>query len=82
MTADFVQITAPVQAGNSGGPVLDQSGRMVAVVSAGLGKAFKDTFGQRPQNLSCAVAPFVVSAFLQENGVTTSDGRRAKLSPR
>ena len=72
----MIQITAPIQPGNSGGPVLDGSGRLVAIVRSSL-----DLAEAAPQNINWAVAPFVVSAFLQENGVSYAEGRRGKLSP-
>lgn len=72
----MIQITAPIQPGNSGGPVLDGSGRLVAIVRSSL-----DLVEAAPQNINWAVSPFVVSAFLQENGVSYSEGRRGSFSP-
>ena len=34
--AKFIQISAPVQRGNSGGPVVDLSGRVVGIVTSKL----------------------------------------------
>ena len=73
----FVQITAPVQPGNSGGPVMDGSGRLIGVVMATL----RTPEGQEaapPQNLNYAVAPFVVEAFLQEHGVPYEKGKTSR----
>jgi len=59
------QITAPVQAGNSGGPLLDASGSVIGVVVAELdvGKVAK-IFGDIPQNVNFAVKGSDVIAFL------------------
>ncbi len=59
------QITAPVQAGNSGGPLLDASGSVIGVVVAKLdvGKVAK-IFGDIPQNVNFAVKGSDVIAFL------------------
>lgn len=57
-----LQISAPVQPGNSGGALLDSQGRLVGIVVAQI----------RPgaaQNVNFAVAPYVVGAFLRENGI-------------
>ncbi len=72
----FVQVTTPVQPGNSGGPLLDASGRLVGVVSGGL----KDeAVGEgHAQNVNYAVAPFVVQAFLQEHDVAFTHGRATR----
>jgi S1-C subfamily serine protease len=72
----FVQVTTPVQPGNSGGPLLDASGRMVGVISGGL----KDeAVGEgHAQNVNYAVAPFVVQAFLQEHDVSFTQARPSR----
>ncbi len=53
----LIQITAPIQPGNSGGPVLDQSGHVVGVVVARLDalKLVQRT-GRLPQNVNFAIS--------------------------
>jgi serine protease Do len=67
----FLQISAPVQAGNSGGPLLDQSGNLVGVVDAKL-DALKlaSADGDLPQNVNFALKADMMITFLQSNGVT------------
>jgi len=50
----YLQISAPVQPGNSGGPLLDQSGNLVGVVSAKLNalNIMLATNGDIPQNVT------------------------------
>jgi S1-C subfamily serine protease len=60
----MLQISAPVQPGNSGGALLDGAGRLIGVVDARL-----NYDAQQPQNVNFAIAGFVVGAFLRENGV-------------
>ena len=64
-TFGLIQITAPVQAGNSGGPLLDTSGNIVGIV---LGKANADRFaevtGQLPENVNFAIKATTAREFL------------------
>jgi S1-C subfamily serine protease len=60
----MLQISAPVQPGNSGGALLDRAGRLIGVVDARL-----NYDAEQPQNVNFAIAGFVVGAFLRENGV-------------
>jgi uncharacterized protein len=64
------QITAPIQPGNSGGPVFDQMGNVVAVVVATLDALYvvKEQ-GAIPQNINFAIKSPVVQTFLDANGV-------------
>lgn len=72
----YVQFTAPIQPGNSGGPLLDSNGRIAGVVVATLGR---EAAGEtRAQNINWAVAPFVVQAFLDEHNVTYAAGRDSR----
>jgi len=66
----FYQITAPVQKGNSGGPLVDMTGAVVGVVSAKL-NAMKvaDQTGDLPQNINFAIKDEVVHRFLKATGV-------------
>ncbi len=65
-----IQITAPVQPGNSGGPLLDASGHVVGVVVSKLNalKVARAT-GDIPQNVNFAVSLFTLQGFLEANGV-------------
>lgn len=65
-------ISAPVQPGNSGGPLLDTQGHVVGVVVAKLNAAqvAKLTGGDIPQNVNFAVKGAEVLGFLRTAGVT------------
>lgn len=66
----LIQISAPVQPGNSGGPVLDYSGHIVGVVVARLDavNTVRAT-GSIPQNVNFAVSAGTARAFLDAEGV-------------
>jgi len=66
----FVQISAPVQPGNSGGPLLDSSGNVVGVVVSKLDAVkFAQLTGDIPQNVNFAVSLFTLQGFLEANAV-------------
>lgn len=68
--AALIQITAPVQPGNSGGPVLDRKGNLVGVV---VGKAdairVAKLTGDIPQNVNFAISVATVRTFLRSNNL-------------
>ena len=59
------QISAPVQAGNSGGPLLDENGNLVGVVQAKLGLKAAAATGDLPQNVGYAVKSAYVLPLLE-----------------
>ncbi|HEX3498227.1 MAG TPA: trypsin-like peptidase domain-containing protein [Stellaceae bacterium] len=66
-----LQVSAPVQPGNSGGPLLDQGGDVIAIVSSGMnrvGLAVKE--GIIPENINFAIKGSVARAFMDAAGVT------------
>ena len=79
----LVQITAPVQPGNSGGPVLDSAGNLMGVVVSKLDaiKAAKIT-GDIPQNVNFAINANVLRSFLDANSVEyeTANSDKALLT--
>ena len=65
------QISAPVQPGNSGGPLLDSHANVIGVVVSKLNAAriAEMTGGDIPQNVNFAVKGTEALAFLRANGV-------------
>ncbi len=57
-----IQVTTPIQPGNSGGPVVDERGLVVGVTVSGL-------VGKRVQNINFAIKKDNVLAFLSQNRV-------------
>lgn len=74
-TAGELQITAPVQPGNSGGPLMDASGLVIGVVQAKL-DALRSAIatGDIPQNVNFAISLEVLANFLAKNRVSFRDG--------
>jgi len=72
---DWVVISAPVQPGNSGGPLLSDRGEVVGVVVARASDGFylKET-GTLPQNINYAVKLSRLRAFLDGAGVALPRG--------
>jgi serine protease Do len=67
----YLQISTPIQPGNSGGPLLDASGNFVGVVSAKLNAllVMVATEGDIPQNVNFAIKSSVAATFLESNSV-------------
>ena len=66
----MIQISAPVQKGNSGGPVLDSAGNVVGVVVSKLDALrIARATGDIPQNVNFAVSAGTARAFLDSEGV-------------
>jgi S1-C subfamily serine protease len=80
--ARHLQIAAPIQRGNSGGPLLDSKGHVTGIVVSKL-DALKvaGAMGDLPQNVSFAVKAAVARAFLDGAGAaydTAGPGRELK----
>ena len=67
----FLQMSTPIQPGNSGGPLLDMSGAVVGVVVAQLSAVNMMKAGNSvPQNVNFAIQAPIVTNFLFIKGVT------------
>lgn len=68
-----LQISAPVQPGNSGGPVLDAAGQVIGVVVSKLDAlGVAKVTGDVPQNVNFAIKGEPLRAFLDAHGVAYS----------
>jgi S1-C subfamily serine protease len=75
--ANQIQISTPVQPGNSGGAVVDSSGGVIGVVVAKLNATeISRVTGDIPQNVNFAVSLQTLVQFLRKNAVTTSSVER------
>ena len=76
------QISAPVQPGNSGGPVLDKAGNVVGMVVSKLNVLrIARMTGDIPQNVNFAIPASIITSVLDANSVKyqtgTSDGGKS-----
>ena len=72
----YLQISAPVQPGNSGGPLLDSSGHLIGIVSAKLNAALVAAYtGDIPQNVNFALKAEVAQAFLDSKAIAYRKAR-------
>lgn len=78
-----MQISAPVQPGNSGGPVLNSRGAVVGVVVSKLDAVrVAEVIGDIPQNVNFAIRGEIAKLFLFQNGVEpVIESRVDALSP-
>lgn len=78
-----MQISAPVQPGNSGGPVVNAAGHVVGVVVSKLdAQLVADAIGDIPQNINFAIRAEIAKLFLYQNGVEPIEAAEANaLSP-
>jgi S1-C subfamily serine protease len=73
---DEITITAAVQPGNSGGPLLDRDGTIIGVVIAKLSaSAMLEAAGSLPENVNFAVRGAELLAFLDANAVLYPRGQ-------
>lgn len=81
----YIQVTAAVQPGNSGGPLIDEFGTVAGVVTARLSdiNMLKNS-GSLPQNVNFAIRADFVMSFLRANGIepstTVMDGGKLPAS--
>jgi S1-C subfamily serine protease len=79
----YLQISAPVQPGNSGGPLLDASGHLVGIVTAKLNALRMARFtGDISENVNFALKAEVARTFLDSKGIKYQmAGSDTQLSP-
>ncbi|WP_295948268.1 trypsin-like peptidase domain-containing protein [uncultured Bartonella sp.] len=79
--ARYLQISTPIQPGNSGGPVIDRHGHVIGITTAGLSKNFADQNGFIAQNVNFAVRAGVAAIFMEAQGLKVSYADDDKGAP-
>ena len=81
--ARLLQITAPVQPGNSGGPLLDDGGNVIGMVVSKLDAVrIAELTGDIPQNINFAIKGALIRSFLDIHGVAyRRQTSNTKLAP-
>ena len=65
-----LQISAPIQAGNSGGPLADMRGQVIGVVSSSMDALrMAKVSGDIPQNINFAIKDTVAKDFLKSHSI-------------
>jgi uncharacterized protein len=79
----YLQITAPIQPGNSGGPLFDLAGNVVGTVVSTLDPmVMASATGSLPQNVNFATKSAVVREFLDSKGISyRAAASTTKLEP-
>ncbi|MCZ7450961.1 trypsin-like peptidase domain-containing protein [Agrobacterium rhizogenes] len=65
----YIQISTPIQPGNSGGPVIDRNGYLLGITSATLSKKTADEIGITAQNVNFAIRASVAELFMQSQSL-------------
>ena len=76
----IMQISAPVQPGNSGGALLDKSGNVVGVVFSKLNALrLAQVTQDMPQNVNFALKATIAANFLEVNNIATQVGSNTEI---
>lgn len=71
----FLQVSAPIQPGNSGGPLIDKYGNVIGVITSSLNeKSTLAATGAIPQNINFAIKTSLLVNMLNSVGVQYSSG--------
>jgi hypothetical protein len=65
----YLQVSAPIQPGNSGGPLIDRAGLVIGVNSATVSKELSDAIGFNVQNVNFSIRVDAVKDFLTDEGI-------------
>ena len=76
------QLTAPIQPGNSGGPILNNWGSLIGVTFARIDDMYiLENSGTIPQNINYGIKLDVIRDILIENDIEISEGRKYWFKP-
>ena len=67
--ANTLTVSAPIQPGNSGGPLFDGGGLVVGVMAATFSEEYAVEHGYLPQNINFAIKSVIAQNFLDVYGV-------------
>jgi S1-C subfamily serine protease len=67
----YLQFSAPIQSGNSGGPLIDESGAVIGIITATLNPKYLEMIGSsEPQNVNFAIKSNLLIDILEQAGIS------------
>jgi len=76
----WIQVSTPIQPGNSGGPLVDENGQVVGIVTATAAvKRFFEVTGSLPQNINWAIKAEYARALIPEVSTNTRLSNRQEV---
>lgn len=72
-----LQISTPIQPGNSGGPIIDRDGYLLGITTATLSKEAADRIGVPAQNVNFAIRASVADLFMQSQSIANQSGDKS-----
>ncbi|UVC11982.1 trypsin-like peptidase domain-containing protein [Rhizobium sp. TH2] len=77
----YIQISTPIQPGNSGGPIVDKDGLLLGITTATLAKEVADKIDITAQNVNFAIRSSVAELFLQSQGISYQSHETSVQTP-
>ncbi|HEV2504788.1 MAG TPA: trypsin-like peptidase domain-containing protein [Mesorhizobium sp.] len=77
----YIQISTPIQPGNSGGPIIDRDGYLLGITTATFSKKTADELGITAQNINFALKASVADLFLQSQNIVGESANKPADQP-
>lgn len=75
----FIQESAPIQPGNSGGPLFDKHGNVIGITTQHLNDSVASETHSNPQNVNFAIKSDILRTILASNDIDFNQGKNSSI---